>query len=166
MQGHAAGATRELGLTGTVVPVGVAALGALLAGVGRVDVGQRNPGPPRLVGKEVAELGERPGVQAGPLVLAEPYPCADARQVLKGNSAPGALSGRDDSLGDAVVSVDGEPGLPSAPPLQEPLGALGSLGLQLASQRQLPPAVPVQAAPGHTVAVAGGGDVCDAQVDA
>ena len=49
-------------------------------------------GPLGLVGQELAELGEGPGVQRGPLGLAKPYPLADSRQLLDSDPASGALA--------------------------------------------------------------------------
>ncbi|MCW3839987.1 hypothetical protein ONA70_07735 [Micromonospora yasonensis] len=52
---------------------------------------ERYPGPGRFVGDELAELVERPRVQRDPLGPSEPYPVADAREVLQGDAAAGAF---------------------------------------------------------------------------
>ena len=139
---------------------------AHLRGVRRVDVHQRDPGPCRLVGDVLAELGERPGVQRDPLGLAEPYPPADAAQVLQGDAASGAFSLGHDALGDDVVGVGGEPGFLTRPLAQEPFRGPGALRLEFAAQVPGPMPMPVQVLPGVPGPVVGGGDVRDPQVDA
>jgi hypothetical protein len=111
---HAAGAAHERCLTDAVLPVGVPALGALPAGVRRIDIHQRHPGTLRLVFHEGGELVEAPRVQLCPLVLAEPYPVTNPTQVFECDAASGSFSGSDNALGDEVVDACSVSLLPSA----------------------------------------------------
>ena len=61
---------------------------ARLRGVGRVHLHDQHAGSFRLVGDEAAKLVERPGVQRGPLGLAEPDPAADAPEVSRAMPRP------------------------------------------------------------------------------
>lgn len=65
---------------------------------------------------------EGPGVQRGPLGLAEPDPAADPLEVFQGDATAGAFSLGHNALGDDVVGVGGEAGLLAAPLLEQPLG--------------------------------------------
>ena len=91
-------ATLKYRLGAAVTFVDPAAGAARLRRVGGVDLDERHSGLFRLVGEEPAELGERPGVQRGPLGLAKPYPLTDPRQLFDGDTAPGALSLGHDAL--------------------------------------------------------------------
>jgi hypothetical protein len=53
---------------------------------------ERHPSDMSLVTQESTKLGERPGMNRGPLGLTKPYPATDPRQLLDGDAAPGALS--------------------------------------------------------------------------
>ena len=72
--------------------------------------------PLRLTGlvlQEPAELGQHPRVRRGPLKLAKPYPCADSRQFLNGDTTPGALRLDHDASADPLVHLGPEPRLPA-----------------------------------------------------
>src|SRR5882757_1025778 len=141
-------------------------MGALLAGVRRIDVHQRHSSPFGLVLDVLAKLEEAPRMQGSPLVLTEPYPASDAREAFQGDTGAGAFSGGDDGLGDDVIDACGVPGFLAGALLQEALGGLGALGLELLPQIELSFPVPVQAAPGSAVAGGGGSDVGNPEVDA
>ena len=104
------------------------------------------PGPLGLVLDVLAKLVEAPRMQVSPLVLTEPYPVSDAREVFQGDTGAGAPpelrlggtpSGFDDGLGDDVVDVGGVPGFLTGALLQQALGGLGALGLELLAQIEL-----------------------------
>ena len=78
---------------------------ASLRGVGGVDLNERHSGSFGLIGEKCAKLGERPGMQRGPLGLAKPYPVTDSRQLLDSDAAPGAFSLGHDAFTDLVVNV-------------------------------------------------------------
>ncbi len=88
---ESAGPAREPRLGDPVRSVDVAALGAGTGGVRRIDVHHRHPGLVGLVRDELPQLCEGPAGVGGPLGLAKPYPFADARQVLQGDTASGAF---------------------------------------------------------------------------
>ena len=81
---------------------------ARLRRVCRVDFDERHPGLLGLIGEDRAELSERPRMQRGPLGFAKPYPRPDPRQLLDGDTAPGALRLGHDAFTDLVVDVGGE----------------------------------------------------------
>ncbi|MCE7010369.1 hypothetical protein LWC34_47335 [Kibdelosporangium philippinense] len=117
---------------------------ALLRGIGGIDLYQRHPGP---------------------LGFAKPYPLADTRQLLDGDSAPGAFSLGHDALTDLVVHISGEPRLLSAAFLQQPPCGGGLLGLQPFPQTLLPFAVTVQPRTRHPYTIGRSRDIDDATVD-
>jgi hypothetical protein len=136
-----------------------------LRAVGRIDLDDRDPGPACLVRYEPAELVECPGVQRGPLGLAEPDPAADSLKIFQGDPPAGAFSLGHDALRYAVVSVGGEPPLLPTSPLQQPLGTFGALSLELGAQAPVAVADSVEVLSGMSFTVACGGDVDDAEVD-
>ncbi|MBE1612621.1 hypothetical protein HEB94_009469 [Actinopolymorpha pittospori] len=75
----------EKPLVDTVAFVDVAALRALLGGVGGIDEDHGHAGPAGFVDDEVAELGEGPRVECDPLGLAEPYPLPDSLEFFQGD---------------------------------------------------------------------------------
>ncbi|KPH97847.1 hypothetical protein OK006_8843 [Actinobacteria bacterium OK006] len=123
------------------------------------------PPPAGLVRDECSQLGEGPAGMGGPLGLAKPYPLADARQVFQGDSATGTFCLGHHMFRDLVVDVPRPSRLLAPPFLQAPFDGRGVLALQLGTQASLAQAGAVQLASGHDLAVRGGGDVRDAQVD-
>ena len=105
-------------------------------------------------------------MQRDPLGLAEPYPCADAPQVLQGDPASGAFSLGHDALSNDMVGAGGEPGFLPCPFLQQPLSGSGAFRLEPGAQVPGPVPLPVQVLPRMPRPVAGGGDVRDPQVNA
>ena len=83
---------------GTVGLVDVAALRAFPRRVARVHQRHRDPGDGGLVGDELAELTEAPGVRVRALSLANRYPVADAAKVLELDPAPGVFGFADQAL--------------------------------------------------------------------
>lgn len=74
-----------------VGPFDVAAGGAGLRSVGRVNVNNRNAGQLRLVGDKSLQLMERPRMQIVSLLATKPYPRTDALEVFEGNPTCGAF---------------------------------------------------------------------------
>jgi hypothetical protein len=101
--------------------------------VGRIDMDDWHTSSPGLVGDELAELPERPRVQPDALGLPEPYPFADAAQVLQSDPTTSALSLHHDALADLVVDIASPACFPARMPFRPPLRGLGSLPLQLAA---------------------------------
>jgi hypothetical protein len=69
-------------------------------------------------------------MQRGPLGLAKPYPRPDPRQLLDGDTAPGALCLGHDVFGNLMIDAGGEAGLFAAAFLQQASHRTGFLGLQ------------------------------------
>jgi len=65
----------------------------------------------RLVGDELPELAEAPGMLDAPLRLANREPLADALELLQRDAATCVLGLRDQVLANDVVGVAGETGL-------------------------------------------------------
>lgn len=103
---------------------------ACSACVARIDCGYRNAGQFRLVGKELAKLGEGPTMQTVALGFSGLNPFANMRQVFNGNRKAGAFSPRNNLLRDAVVDVFAEPGFLPGKFLETALGRLRSLSLK------------------------------------
>jgi hypothetical protein len=142
--------TFEYRLGATVSFVDPAAGAARLRRICGIDFYERHPGSFGLVGQKRAELGERPGVQGGPLGLAKPYPLTDSRQFFDGNTAFGAFSLGHDAFRNLVIDIGGEAGFSSSPLFEQPPGRVSFLGLQPFPQFEL--ALPVAVEPG-TVAL-------------
>nr|CEL18699.1 transposase IS200-family protein [Kibdelosporangium sp. MJ126-NF4]CTQ98183.1 transposase IS200-family protein [Kibdelosporangium sp. MJ126-NF4] len=158
-------ATDKRRLRAPVLLVDPATAMALLRRVGGIDLHARHSRLLCLVGEVLAELGERPGVQRGPLGLAKPYPRADANEILDGDAASGAFSLGHDTFADLMVHISGEPGLLTTAFLQQPPSRGGLLGLQPLTEPMLPFAVAVQPCSGHPLTVGRGRDVHDPQID-
>ncbi len=158
--------TFENTLRATVSLVNPPALAAGLRRVGRVDLNECHSGSLSLVGQKTAELGKRPRMQGGPLGLAKPYPVPDAAQLLDSDSASGAFSLGHDALADAMVDVRRKSSFFATALTQQPTRRTGFLGLQPFTKPCLSLAVSVKPCASGAIAVAGGCDVDDPQIDA
>jgi len=88
----------------------------------RVDVDHPHSRQRRLVGDELAQLVERPGVQDAPLRPPSLDPRANTFEILEGKSSLRALSRAHQVLADGVVDVAREALLSPSPTAQQPLG--------------------------------------------
>lgn len=137
---------------------------ACLRSVGRVDMDEGNSGKSRLVCQELSELMKRPSVHCGPLGLAEPYPIADAGELLHRDAATGALSHGHNAFRDNVIDIRYKEGLLSSASPEQASSRGCSFLLQALAEARLPATVGDEQSPTVPVAVAGGGDVDDPQV--
>src|SRR3990167_1032643 len=119
-----------------------------------------------LVLDEAPELGEGPAALPRPLAMANRGPRADVRQVFERNPARGVLSRGDDRFADHVVLVSAKAGLPSRQGLQPLLGAACAATLQATPVLVVAPADALDGVAGVGAAVAIGGQVHDAEIDA
>src|SRR2546430_1813152 len=162
---EAARRTEVGGLVGAAGLVDRPARRAHLRRVGGIDVDHRDACAFGLVGHERSELMEGPGVQRDPLGLAKPNSPADAFEVFEGDAAMSALSLGHDALADAVVDAPSEAPLLATPMLEQPLGGLGTLSLELGSQVSAAMSHPVEMRARVPSALASGGDVGDAEIN-
>jgi len=137
--------TAELGLRLPVPLFRVTALIASPGGIPRVNPDQWNAGQRGLVGEERPKLREGPAMQLRPFPLSGPCPRPNAFEVFDGYRPICALRGLDYAFGNYVVLVGGESSFLQAPLLQEPLGGLGALALELPPQGEVAMANLVQA---------------------
>ena len=149
------------------LPVGllnVSAGSALARGVAWIDVADGESSSLSLVGDLGLQITEGPGVEDSSLLPRGPYPTADAIEVFDGDSTVGAVGRSDNLLRNAVVRVAREALFLQLALFQEPLSALRPLLLELLAKpcSSSPKAVEVQAR--KVLAVAGRGDVDDADV--
>ncbi len=94
----------EGSLVGAVALVDTATFGALPRCVARINADQRDTSEPRLISTELAKLPEAPVAKPCSLVATSGRdPFADAFQIFKDQSAPGALSFTDKHLRNDVV---------------------------------------------------------------
>ena len=142
----------------------VSTLGALPAGVARVNRDQRDTCKGRLVLQEQQQLGERPGMQNGTLLSPGLDPFANTRKVFEFQSAPGAFSFGNDLLGDIVVDPRGEAALLTGEQLQPALGSAGLLLLEIGPQPAMPMANRLKFGPGVPFPVGVAGDVGNAEI--
>src|SRR5262245_46431197 len=73
-------------------------------------------------------------MQTVSLPASNPYPPANALQILQGNRASGALRGFDKLLADIVVGMGSKAAFSARQSAQLPFGSLTAVGLQLPSQ--------------------------------
>ena len=146
--------------------LGVAANAALSRGVSRVDVADRKPDTRGLVGDLRLEIAKGPRVQDASLRPGSPYPHAYAVEVLEGDPARGAFGRGDDLLGDTVIHMRGEATLLEPPFAKQPLRALRPFALKLSPEPIGASAKAIQVGTGEVLAVARGGNVHDADVNA
>lgn len=99
---------RECGLIGPVGLIYMAARGASARSVVGVNRNHRHTSEASLVLDKGTKFMERPTMQYRSLAASGPYPVTDARQILDGNPAPGALRSIYDTLADLVVDVLGK----------------------------------------------------------
>lgn len=82
-------------------------------GVARVNQDDRHPQQLGLVIEKATQLMKRPAVPIVPLLPANRYPAADAREVLHGNPPAGVFGKFDDSLADGMGRSDRDIGCQS-----------------------------------------------------
>ncbi len=146
---------KEGRLIHSVPLVDIAANGALARRVAGIDAHKRNTGALGLVGQERSGLCEGPGVQAGSLTTASRDPGADMRQIFQRNAAPGAFSGQDDHLRDAVVYVGTESPFLAGELAEATLSGLGAAPLQagLPARQFGADALDIRAGVDHSIAI-------------
>src|SRR5262249_36068598 len=102
-------AARLAGELGLALSIGILAMTAHRTSPGRAPGINRHEGAPsqfRFVGKEAAELSERPARESIASVGATSrYPLADALQVFQGDPTTGAFDFLDDRFADDMVRV-------------------------------------------------------------
>lgn len=136
-----------------------------LGGVSRVDKDHRDTGQASLVENLLPQIMERPAVQLSALFAPVPYPVADARKVLQGNTASGALRRFDNAFADAVVDITGKAGFFTRKLLESAFGCFRAFLLQVGAQALVTMAHALDVAAGMEVAVTVHGNVADSQVD-
>ena len=116
MRGEATVLAEEFGLT---LPVSLLAMSTLATGaasIARIDQDDRYSGQLRLVGHELAQLGEGPTMESVTLVSATSRnPIADMRQLFQRNPTPGALGRYHQRFRDNMIRVLTEAGFLRSP---------------------------------------------------
>ena len=140
--------------------------GTCARSIPRIDKNHQDTGKNSLVLDEGAKLMERPGMMDTTLSLANRDPVTDSLEFFKSDTAPGAFGLRDQSFADRMVDVRGKTEFLALTFLQEPLGGLGSLGLQPLPEFSVtfPQAVDLTA--GIAVAIGVGSDIDNAEINA
>jgi hypothetical protein len=137
-----------------------------LRGIARIHEDHGHPRPLGLVGHESPELGERPGMQRGPLRPENRDPLAEPLEILQGDRPAGVFGRGHEGLADHVIHVGLEAAfLPASEP-EQPLGRPGALRLETLPE----PAMPMAETQDLGARVAGTvgvhGEVPDPQIDA
>ena len=146
--------------------LGMSADAALPGSIARVDETDSDSRTLGLVSDLALQVGESPRVQGASLRPGSSDPCADAIEFLEGDAASGAFGSSDDLFGNYVIHVRSKAGFLAAALLEQPLRALGPFGLELLSQPKGSTTKRVEMRAAEVLAVAGGRDVYDANVDA
>ena len=153
-------------MIGSVLRIDTAASRASFARVARVDRDHRDARALRLVGKEGAQLSERPVAQAGALGAAGRNLSADMRQFFNCDPASSAFGVQHDSLRYAVIFGGLEPRLLAGEFDETALGGLSADALKPLAALGEPGADALDGGAGVDLAVASGGDVDDPHVNA
>lgn len=153
-------------MSSTIGLINSSAARASSARVSGINCDNRNARHARLVGHELAKLGERPSMQSVALSLPGLNPLANMRQIFNGNRKTVAFGVRNDLLGDAVVDVLSEVGLPTRELLEPPLGGLGAASLKPATATVKMLASALGGVAGVSTPMAIKGKVHDAKVNA
>jgi hypothetical protein len=124
----------ELGLGAAISLVDMPTLGALPAGVSRVDAYKHHACGKALVGDKLLELVERPVVQDGTLREPSLDSVPDALEIFEHHGTIRAFGLRNDLLGDTVVYILGKTKFLARKMLEESLSRTGSLLLKLGTQ--------------------------------
>ena len=165
----------ELGLACAIGFVDHAADRAGSGRVARIDQNEINSGKVGLIGDELPKLVERPTCVPRSLPLTKPYPFTDSLEVFKGDPARGAFGRRNDSLRNNVVCLPPKASLSARNALKLAADRAGAFPFAFSASRSLLERAPQQvealstrfdAITGMQIAVAGGGDVRDAEIDA
>ncbi len=164
MLNEAASTTGELCLRAPVLLVNKPTRRAGLRSVGGVHLNERNASEFRLVRQKLSKLMKRPGMHHDPLGLAEPYPLADAGELLHGDATTGALSHSHNALRDDMIDIRHEESFLPPTPVKQASGGGRSFFLQTLAQVHLPATIGQEIAPALSDAIARGGDVDDPQV--
>ena len=167
-------AAHKLALAAAVGLVAVATHGASAAGVPGINELDGNPRQQSLVGDELPQLVKRPTEHLGPLLSPELCPVADALEILHSDPASGVCSDTNDPLADAVVGVAPESGLAVANALHRasrvlpgaPLLVSAHLLAKRAACACVGLAHSLDGFSAHSLAVAGRGQVDDAEINA
>src|ERR1700733_10200102 len=138
---------------------------ALAAAVAGIDRDQENTRQRSLLAQKDAKLMERPTAQSGRLLFPNRYPVVDALQLFPGDAALGALGLGNDLLQDAVIDVSSKASFFATELLELPSGAARALLLQFRAQRTSAIANIVDLASRQLLAIGGGGDGFDAEIN-
>ncbi len=136
------------------------------AGMARVHQDQAHTSPGRLVGEELPQVSEGPGMPLVALLSSNRCPLSDACQVFQRECLARYEGFLDQSLADAVVDVSLKAALSPAHLLQAPLGRLGTDLLEYLAALVGALAHSAHLRAGKGLAVAIGGQIHDAQVHA
>ena len=158
--------TREQPLGLAISPGNMAAGGTLPGRVPGVDIDHGDTGTFRLVIDEPGRLMESPAVMCSPLLLPDRCPCANTREFLEGGGAVRVFGPGNDGLAGYMAHMGGEPLLLPVPFLQETLGRLRSLRLELLPYAPVPGTDREKVVRREIRAVGESGDVHYAPVDA
>ena len=159
--------TKKLRLTPSIAFLRMPTGKTSLAGVAGIDQYHGDPCPLRLIGQEGTQLGERPIALSGAL-LRTPNPCprADARQFFQGDGALRALGGSNKTFAQNVVGVALKAALPTGQLTETALGRQGATRLKVRAILLETLAGVLDALAGVDCAIAVGGDVRHAEVNA
>src|ERR1700733_15439779 len=138
---------------------------ALAAAVAGIDRDQENTRQRSLLAQKDAKLMERPTAQSGRLLFPNRYPVVDALQLFQGDAALGAFGLGNDLLQDAVIHVSSEASFFATELFELPFGAARALLLQFRAQRTSAIANLVDLASRQLLAIGGGGDGFDAEIN-
>jgi hypothetical protein len=138
---------------------------ALAAAVAGIDRDQENTCQRSLLAQKGAKLVERPTAQSGTLLFPNRYPVVDALQLFQGDAALGAFGFGNDLLQDAVIHVSSKASFFATELFELPFGAARALLLQFRAQRTSAIANLVDLASRQLLAIGGGGDGFDAEIN-
>jgi hypothetical protein len=124
----------KLRLAFSVSLVDASALATGARSVPCVNELDRDTGTLGLVQDKLLQLAKRPTVQTTALLFISPYPTAYAFEILKRDTAFGALSSTHYLLGNLMVHITREPLFFSPAPAHQALGGLCALLLKLSPQ--------------------------------
>jgi hypothetical protein len=137
----------------------MAALGALPAGVVRVNSDQANTSKRSFVFQEGPKLCEGPTMQDAPLFPASPYPATNPNEILTGDTATGAFGQRNDLLADYVVDITGETSFLARESFQVPLSGSGLCASKCSTKAAMSSAYSIEHSPRTDVAIRVRGDI-------
>jgi hypothetical protein len=156
----------ELALTPPVLLRNVVARGALSRRISGVDDRQRHTCLERLVRRHLSQLEESPPGVASTLRAPDLYPVAEAVEVFQGEAAAGVMGALDKGFADPMVLELTEAGLLARELFEVAFGGFGADELEAVTERRVAGADLLDLGAGVMGAVAVGGEVDEAKVDA